>query len=399
MLSPGMNVAKKLFTMLALSLLLSTLPAGPAAAEADLSQLIKEVEPAVLFIRIYNQDKQPLGLGSGFFISPDGEFITNRHVLAKAYYAVAESPNGKTYPVIKVTGVHPEADLVKGMVGNITEPVPYLRISKEGVVKGQRVYAFGNPSGLVFTVSDGIVSGFRSSEKFGEVIQMTTPISGGSSGGPVVNANGEVVGISVGGVPAGQNLNFAVKASYIAALVPPTDSPLVPAPGGETKAAPPQAPPPSPPAAPKPQPPQKSPPSDNKQRFLFIAANPEYDSYLDQQTVAVFQNRETGAIHSEVWVKDNYKPHGKARMIEAKSREGQGEKYYNFNSTLTQIRLKHTTNKFTLLRVIYYDDAGAIIDTIDFRKLPPREDDIAPGTLIEKVANIVAEYIAKASRE
>ena len=243
MLSQGMIRGKTLMKILTLSLLLSVLAIMPAATEVDLTQLIKEVEPAVLFIRIYDRNKEPIASGSGFFISSDGEFVTNRHVMEGAYYATALSPNGKRYTITKVTGVHPEADLVKGTVGNLTEPVPYLRISKEGVVKGQRIYVFGNPTGMLFTVSDGIVSALRTMPKLGPVIQMTAPISGGSSGGPVVNGQGEVVGISVAGFDAnvGQNINFAVPADFITALVPPSSSPLVPDPGGQPQAAPPQA--------------------------------------------------------------------------------------------------------------------------------------------------------------
>jgi len=359
--------------LLAVCLLLAAMP--PAAAEADLAQLVKDVEPAVLFIVMFDRDGDQYGLGSGFFVSPEGEFLTNRHVMKDAFSAVAFSPNGKKYPVTKITAIHPEADLVKGTVGNVTEPVPFLRISRDEVVKGQRIYVFGNPKGLSFTVSDGIVSGFRKISVFGEVFQMTAPISPGSSGGPVVNAGGEVVGISVGNRAEGQNLNFAVRAKCIAELVAPSGGPLVlnqPADGQQRKSAA--------------QTPKR--PSEDPRRYLFVASYPEYDAYIDLSTLMLVRNKDADKYRAEFWVKSTYKPAGKAQMIETQAKMGRGEKFFNFSATLTHIRFNLDAGKFSLLRLIHYDDRGKIIETVDFKGLPPREETPPPGTLIEKAIKL-----------
>ena len=80
---------------------------------------------------------------------------------------------------------------------------------------GEPIYAVGNPIGfLEGTFSDGLVSGIRALENL-KLIQMTAPISEGSSGGPVLNANGEVVGVSTAGVKLGQSLNFAVPSNAL----------------------------------------------------------------------------------------------------------------------------------------------------------------------------------------
>lgn len=377
---PG-NATVKRLTAIILTLFVLAAPL-PAAAEVDVTELVKQVEPAVLFIRMYDQNGKMYGLGSGFFISPEGEFVTNRHVMVDAYFAIAMSPNGKEYPIAKLTGVHPEADLVKGVVGNVTEPVPYLKISKDGIVKGQRIYVFGNPTGLLFTVSDGIVSGFRAFKKLGNVFQMTAPISGGSSGGPVVNANGEVVGISVAGIEEGQNLNFAVPAEVIAALQPPAGGPIVYTDNRSQSAA--SSPVPSPPRSPQ-QP-------ATRQRYQFVASYTDYDAYLDLATITLIYNRDKDAYRIEFWVRNNYKPAGKAKVIESKAKTGQAEKYYNFSTMFTQLQVKPDANKFSLLRVIYYDDTGAIIDNLNYRQQAP-EDTIAPGSLIEKVTAMVIHFI------
>ncbi len=372
MVAATMGKKAILTVLLAGCLLLAVM--SPAAAEADLARLVREVEPAVLFIVMFDRDGDQYGLGSGFFVSPEGEFLTNRHVMKDAFSAVVFSPNGKRYPVTKITAIHPEADLVKGTVGNVSAPVPFLRISREEVVKGQRVYVFGNPKGLSFTVSDGIVSAFRALPEFGEVFQMTAPISGGSSGGPVVNERGEVVGISVAGLDTGQNLNFAVRAKCIGELVTPSGGPLVlNPPGDQPRKSAAQAP---------------KCPTEDPRRYLFVASYPEYDAYIDLSTLMLVHNKDADKYRAEFWVKSSYKPPGKAKMIETQAKQGRGEKFFNFSATLTHIRFNLDSGKFSLRRLIHYDDRGKIIETVDFKGLPVREETPPPGTLIEKAIKL-----------
>ena len=86
------------------------------------------------------------------------------------------------------------------------------------LVRGQKVVAIGSPLGLFNSVSDGIISGFRT---IGDVdmIQFTAPISSGSSGGAVLNMQGEIIGISTAGFDSGQNINLAVDYRTVAAFV------------------------------------------------------------------------------------------------------------------------------------------------------------------------------------
>jgi hypothetical protein len=80
------------------------------------------------------------------------------------------------------------------------------------------VYAIGNPKGLTGTISEGIVSGIRDlSSK--SLIQITAPISPGSSGGPIINNSGQVIGVAVGTLTSGQNLNFAIPSSILESLI------------------------------------------------------------------------------------------------------------------------------------------------------------------------------------
>lgn len=83
---------------------------------------------------------------------------------------------------------------------------------------GQRIFAIGNPKGLSGTISEGIISGIRVLEN-NDLYQITAPISPGSSGGPVLNTSGDVIGVSVASLTSGQNLNFAIPAKYVKNLV------------------------------------------------------------------------------------------------------------------------------------------------------------------------------------
>lgn len=83
------------------------------------------------------------------------------------------------------------------------------------VAVGDEVYVAGNPEGLEGTFSEGIVSAIRGTR----LLQITAPISPGSSGGPVMNQRGEVIGFAAGGREKGQNLNFAIPVSFLSALI------------------------------------------------------------------------------------------------------------------------------------------------------------------------------------
>jgi hypothetical protein len=191
---------------------------APVLAAADLAELIRQVEPAVGLVRTYDANGEPTGLGSGFFIGADGEFVTNRHVVAGSYAAVVEMADGARYKVKKILAAHPQVDLVKLLVETRQQPVPFLKLLTGLPGKGERIAAFGNPKGMKFTVSDGIVSAFQQDKFANTFIQFTAPTSPGNSGGPLVNMNGDVVGIVTFGIVDGQNLNFALPAYQLGDL-------------------------------------------------------------------------------------------------------------------------------------------------------------------------------------
>jgi hypothetical protein len=171
--------------------------------------------PSTLSLVMEDNFKQPLSLGSGFIIG-NGKVVTNLHVIEGAKFGSAFASGSSTKH--KIEGyfiVDKQNDLVILSVPTLTGKAVQLALSNPEI--GERIYAIGNPKGLAGSISEGIVSGIRDmADK--KLIQITAPISPGSSGGPVLNNKGEVIGVAVGTLNSGQNLNFAVPSSKIKLL-------------------------------------------------------------------------------------------------------------------------------------------------------------------------------------
>jgi tetratricopeptide (TPR) repeat protein len=190
----------------------------PALPQTDLPDLIKKVEPSIVVILTFNQAGKQVGQGTGFFVAKNGDVVSNYHVLQGASRSRVKLADGEEFAVKKVVAEDPEGDLVRISVDIPEEKVTPLVISPAAPRVGEKVVVIGTPLGLDQTVSDGIVSAIREIPGFGKIVQMTAPISPGSSGSPVLNMKGDVVGIATFLLVAGQNLNFAVPAERIAKM-------------------------------------------------------------------------------------------------------------------------------------------------------------------------------------
>ncbi|MFB3883804.1 MAG: tetratricopeptide repeat protein [Thermodesulfobacteriota bacterium] len=192
----------------------------PLSAQEDLPALIKRIEPSIVAVITYTHQGNRLGQGTGFFVDPEGDVITNRHVLEGASQVEIRTTSGQTYRVKGILADDKEGDLVRlttDLQGKKTRPVPLSASIPE---VGERVFVIGSPLGLAETVSDGIISAVREIPQFGKIIQLTAPISPGSSGSPVMNMKGELIGVATFFVMTGQNLNFAIPAERIRKMVP-----------------------------------------------------------------------------------------------------------------------------------------------------------------------------------
>jgi tetratricopeptide (TPR) repeat protein len=203
-----------------LACLLFSLCLPALGAEVSLPRIIKEVEPSSVVVLTYNPEDKLAGQGTGFFINAKGDVITNYHVIQGALRAEVRTSGGEVFPVKRVVADDKAGDLARLSVDTFGAIVRPLRVNTSLPEVGERVVVVGSPLGLEKTVSDGIVSAVREVPHFGKIIQLTAPISQGSSGSPVVNMKGEVVGIISFFVAPGQNLNFAIPGERIAGLVP-----------------------------------------------------------------------------------------------------------------------------------------------------------------------------------
>lgn len=188
------------------------------SSQANLPNIIKKVKPSVVTVLTYDDAGNLIGEGSGFFINKEADIITNRHVLEGSNSAEVKTLEGKKYSIDLILAENKEADLLLISISNNSQIVNPLHLCNTLPTEGERILVIGNPLGLEQTISDGIVSAIRYMEGYGNIIQITAPISPGSSGSPVVNMNGEVIGVATMAMVGGQNLNFAVSSEKVKLL-------------------------------------------------------------------------------------------------------------------------------------------------------------------------------------
>lgn len=189
---------------------------GPSAALAlDLPTLIARVSPAVVVVS--SEDGQR---GSGFVVSREGLIVTNLHVVAPMKQPRVTLADGRTFDAVAIVGYDSDRDLALLKVP--AKGLPTLALGASVSVKvGQRVVAFGAPWGLSGTATNGIVSAirFHHSLSGATLLQTDAAINPGSSGGPLVNTEGQVVGVVASTILKAQSLGFAVPADDLRSLI------------------------------------------------------------------------------------------------------------------------------------------------------------------------------------
>lgn len=206
----------------------------PSSATLTPSELFEKVSPCVVKIVAKDDDGRPIGTGSGFTISPKAEgvssdelgrwIVTNHHVIEAAVSApfdlsirhpeLPRDPDGNVVSVEKLVlfekvAAEDKRNDLAILAGQ--GDAPYLTLGADRALPiGTRVFVISSPEGLKNTLSEGLISGFRERENGEQWIQITAPISPGSSGGPVLTTDGRIIGVVVASHEEGQNLNFAV---------------------------------------------------------------------------------------------------------------------------------------------------------------------------------------------
>jgi tetratricopeptide (TPR) repeat protein len=206
-----MNRELKLFFILLIILISAT----QVLAATKLTRLVKKIQPAVVTVIAYDMNNEIANIGTGFFANENGELITNHHVLIGKYGAEVRTSDGNTYPVTSILAENKPADLVKVLVDIPSGKFRWLEVSGDLPAIAQRIVVVGSPMGLDQTVSEGIISSIREIPALGHFFQMSAPISPGSSGSPVTDMNGIVLGVATFQYQQGQNLNFAISGKSV----------------------------------------------------------------------------------------------------------------------------------------------------------------------------------------
>jgi hypothetical protein len=215
--------------MAAVPLLLAAMSAQNAPTtnkgrHLDIPAISREANGSIVSIVMSDKDGHPLAQGSGFLISRDGHVVTNYHVIKTGSSAIVKLPDGAFFVVdgVLASDKHRDVAIIKAH-GNNFRPLTLGDSTRLQV--GEEVVAIGNPLSLESTVSNGIVSAIRTiEEEGGKFVQITAPISPGSSGGPLFNMAGEVVGITTSGFRGGENLNFAIPINTVKPMLRATSS-------------------------------------------------------------------------------------------------------------------------------------------------------------------------------
>ena len=259
---------KSLFPTVLCILLLS---ANAAAAAQDLSGIVQKTLPGVVVVYALDSKGDYAGHGSGSFVTDQGDVLTNQHVAKQNGEYYVQTDDGAVYPA-KLRAYDVEWDMA--LLATNVPPSKYkvLPISSQVAPVGTGVFALGAPRGYPKSVSDGLVSQLRNMGGGVQYLQVSCPISPGSSGGPVLNLKGQIIGMATLMRIDAQNLNFAVPSPALKTFVERAR---------KIDASRPQrfSSPPSSSGS------KQSPNSAPAERHVYIGEEKDMDNYLDTRSV------------------------------------------------------------------------------------------------------------------
>ena len=193
------------------------LPDRQKSSEKNLTitELAQIAEPCVFLVNTFDYKGNGIGLGTGFFIESSGIGVSNYHVFEGGKSWTIQTSDDNTYDVTDILEYSEDFDYVIFQVENIRQ-FPTLPVAQSTPLKGEDIIVLGNPRGLESTLTRGIVSSIRERKGVHDaLIQVDAAISPGSSGSPVINLKGEVIGIATMKLLECENCNFAMNIRVI----------------------------------------------------------------------------------------------------------------------------------------------------------------------------------------
>lgn len=184
-------------------------------------QIYERIKKSVVLISSESDKGLITGLGSGFILDEGGIVATNLHVIDNAISLRIKTGDYRTLDIDGVVYFDPDNDIALLKIKKGSADVTCIPRGKTSDIKiGERIYTIGNPAGLEFSLSEGLISGKRDTDpidmRHRELLQITAPISPGNSGGPLLNNSGRVIGVtSMASKNDYQNLNFATPINLI----------------------------------------------------------------------------------------------------------------------------------------------------------------------------------------
>jgi Flp pilus assembly protein TadD len=183
-----------------------------------MQDITKEFDKSIVTVLTYDARGITLDRAYGFFVSKDGDVITNRHIFLNSDRAEIKTSQGKIYPVTGIVAEDTKINIVRISTNAPTEEIKPLPLNRKTPKIGESVAVIGTPtvSGQTFAIVSDVISTLR----FGNVFQITAPIFKSSSGYPVVNKKGEVIGITAFQLVVRENLDIVFPSERIDKLNP-----------------------------------------------------------------------------------------------------------------------------------------------------------------------------------
>lgn len=210
--------------------LLGLLPTVAVVAQPDVAELAERSLDSVVLLRMYARSGELIGTGSGFFVSTE-RLVTNYHVIENAHRVTAVVRDGSEVEMVGLLAADQANDLA--VLLSSRENSASLSVTSSTQLRvGEPIVVLGSPAGLSGTVTNGIISALRPGglpeytrpgKPTPAVFQISAPISPGSSGSPVINMAGEVIGVASSGLMYGQNLNFSVPPEPLRQIIEEAD--------------------------------------------------------------------------------------------------------------------------------------------------------------------------------